>query len=134
MDFHTTQLQITHRLHFPSSTAPTQLFTMITLAPVFHLTITITQSHTHTHTHYINPGLSLTHCRVLFSPATLLSVSQVFLDCLPVFDSCPCSLDLPSALPFGLCYLCFGLLPSYLDYPFCLALWIKFADRRPTLV
>ncbi len=46
IDFHTTQLQITHRLHFPSSTAPTQLFTLITLAPVNHLTITITQSDT----------------------------------------------------------------------------------------
>ncbi len=37
-------------LHFPSVTAPTQLFTIITLAPDFHLTITITQSHPHTHT------------------------------------------------------------------------------------
>ncbi len=44
------QLQITLRLHFPSFTAPTQLFTIITLAPVHHLSITIIQSHTHTHT------------------------------------------------------------------------------------
>ncbi len=50
-----------------------------------------------------------------------------------MFDSCPCSLDLPSALPFGLCCLCFGLLPSYLDYPFCQAPWILYAYRRPTL-
>ncbi len=38
-----TQLQITLRLHFPSFTAPTQLFTFISL----HL-FTIIQSHTHT--------------------------------------------------------------------------------------
>ncbi len=37
-----TQLQITHRLHFPSFTAPTQLFTIITLAPVHHHPITHT--------------------------------------------------------------------------------------------
>ncbi len=35
-----TQLQITHRLHFPSFTAPTQLFTIITLAPVHYHPIT----------------------------------------------------------------------------------------------
>ncbi len=66
-----TQLQITLRLHFPSFTAPTQLFTIITLAPVHH--------HPITHTHYINPGPSATLCRVLFSPATLRSVFPVFL-------------------------------------------------------
>ncbi len=37
-----TQLQITLRLHFPSFTAPTQLFTIITLAPVHHHPITHT--------------------------------------------------------------------------------------------
>ncbi len=95
-----TQLQITHRLHFPSSTAPTQLFTMIMLAPVFHLTITITQSHTHTHTHYLSSGLSPTHRRVLFSQSTLQSVFPVFLVCFPVFWFCSCSwiILLPSPL------------------------------------
>ncbi len=89
----TPQLQITHRLHFPSSTAPTQLFTLITLAPVHHLTITITQSHTH----YISSGLSPTHCRVLFSLATLQSVSQYSqLDFL-CSDFCPCSWIILSA-------------------------------------
>ncbi len=37
-----TQLQITLRLHFPSFTAPTQLFTIITLAPVHYHPITHT--------------------------------------------------------------------------------------------
>ncbi len=65
-----TQLQITHRLHLPSFTAPTQLFTIITLTPENNLT-----SPSPNHTRYINPGLSLTPCRVLFSLATLQSVS-----------------------------------------------------------
>ncbi len=97
MDFHTTQLQITHRLHFPSSTAPTQLFTIITLAPVFHLTITITQSHTL----YLNSGLSPTHCRVLLA-------------CLHTkrFPSLPCLIPV------------FRFLPVFLVYSLCLALWI----------
>ncbi len=44
------QSQITQGLHFPSSTAPTQLSALITHTPENHLTITITQSHTHAHT------------------------------------------------------------------------------------
>ncbi len=40
------QLQITQKLQFPSPTALTQLFTLITHTPENHLTITITQSHT----------------------------------------------------------------------------------------
>ncbi len=84
-----TQLQITHRLHFPSFTAPTQLFTIITLAPVHY--------HPITHTHYINPEPSATLCRVLFSPATLQSVFPVFPVWFPVFWFCPCSWNILSA-------------------------------------
>ncbi len=67
---------------------------------------TITQSHTH----YINPGLSATHCRVLLAP---LHTKRF-----------------PSILSLISCVL---ILPVLLDYSLCLALWIKFADRRPTL-
>ncbi len=44
------QSQITQGLHFPSSTAPTQLSALITHTPANNHPITITQSHTHTHT------------------------------------------------------------------------------------
>ncbi len=95
-----TQLQITLRLHFPSFTAPTQLFTIITLAPVHHLSITIIQSHTHTHTHYINSGLSLTLCRVLFSLATIeaFSLYSLFDSCVLIPARVPGLFSLPSPL------------------------------------
>ncbi len=59
------QSQITQGLHFPSSTAPTQLSALITHTPANNHPITITQSHTHTH--YISPGHSPIHCRVLLA-------------------------------------------------------------------
>ncbi len=79
------QSQITQGLHFPSSTALTQLSALITHTPETNLTITITQSHTHTHTHthYINSGLSHTHCWVLFSLATVNAFPS-----LPSLNSC----------------------------------------------
>ncbi len=47
IDSYTTLLlPFTIKLHFPSSTALTQLFALITLTPDNHLTITITQSYT----------------------------------------------------------------------------------------
>ncbi len=67
-------------------------------------------SHTHTHTHYISPGLSPTHCRVLLAqlPTKRFPVSRV-------------------RFPVS------WFLHVLLDYSLCPALWIKFADRRPTL-
>ncbi len=56
------QLQITQGLHFPSSTAPTQLFALIRHTPENNLT-----SPSPNHTHYINSGLSLALCRVLLT-------------------------------------------------------------------
>ncbi len=143
------QPQITQGLHFPSSTAPTQLFTMITLAPVYHLTITITQSHTHTHTHYLSSGLSLTHCRVLLAqlhtkrfPVSrvrfpVFPVSRVRFTVFPVsrvrFTVFPVSRVRFTVFPVSrVRFLCPDSC-TFLDYSLCLALWIKFADRRPTL-
>ncbi len=99
------QLQITQGLHFPSSTAPTQLFALITHTPENNLT-----SPSPNHTHYINSGLSLALCRVL--------LAQLLYKAFPVFR-----------VRFPVCWF----LPVLLVYSLCLALWILFADRRPTL-
>ncbi len=94
------QSQITIGLHFPSSTAPTQLCTdhahTCKQSPNHHHPIT------HTHTHYISPGHSPIHCRVLFSLATLQSGFPSFLSLFP----------------------CVPIPPLPLDYSLCLALWI----------
>ncbi len=110
MDFHTTQLQITHRLHFPSSTAPTQLFTIITLAPVFHLTITITQSHTHTHTllklwtfsHSLPSIVSLSAYKA-FPQFTLFDSCVPIPARVPGLFSLPCPLDIVRRSPTHAC-------------------------------
>ncbi len=111
-----TQLQITHRLHSPSVTALTQLFSIISL----HL-FTIIQSHTH----YISSGLSATHGRVLFSLATLQSVFPSFLSlfpCVPIpwiiLSALPSGLSLPKdySLPHP-CYTCLLLSdPACIDH------------------
>ncbi len=104
-----TQLQITHRTAFPI------IHCTNTAVHNYHA-CTCFPSHnhhhpiTHTHTHYLNPGLSATHCRVLLA---LLHTKRF-----------------PSILSLISCVL---ILPVLLDYSLCLALWIKFADRRPTL-
>ncbi len=76
--------------------------------------ISISQSpspnHTHTHTHYISPGHSPIHCRVLLA-----------------------CLHTKRFLGFLLDFLCSDSLPVLLIYCLCLALWILFSDRRPTL-
>ncbi len=84
-----------------------------TTLPIIHCT---------DHTPYINHGLSLPLCRVLFSIyhspslfARVWMIAFVFLNC-----------------PFRLCLPLFGLLLEYSDYPYCQALWTLFADRRPT--
>ncbi len=60
------QLQITQGLHFPSSTAPTQLFALITHTPENNLTSPWLHHWSHHHTLY-SLGLPLALCRVLFS-------------------------------------------------------------------
>ncbi len=95
-----THLQITLRLHFPSFTAPTQLSTIITLAPVHY--------HPITHT--------------LYKPWTFChTLPSIVLACLHT-KRFPCISSLIS-----------WFLPVFLVHSLCLALWIKFADRRPTL-
>ncbi len=60
--------------------------------------------------HYINPEHSATLCRVLLASY----LSKRFPSFLSLFP-------------------CVPIPPLPLDYSLCLALWIKFADRRPTL-
>ncbi len=103
------QLQITQRLHFPSSTAPTQLFALIMHTPENNLTLPWLHHWSHNHTLY-SLGLPLALCRVLFSLATL-----------------------PSVLSYLVRFPVFWFLPVLLDYSLCLALWILYVDRRPTL-
>ncbi len=70
IDSYTTLLlPFTIELHFPSSTALTQLFALITLTPENYLTITITQSHT-----LYKPGTSSRITPSIVCPATLQSV------------------------------------------------------------
>ncbi len=73
IDSYTTLLlPFTIELHFPSSTALTQLFALITLTPENYLTITITQSHT-----LYKPGTSSRITQSTVSPATLQSVHSL---------------------------------------------------------
>ncbi len=99
------QLQITQGLHFPSSTAPTQLFTLN------HLTITITQSHT-------IYKLWTFSCSLLsiVSPATLQSVSSfpcLIFPCL--IPACVFGFT-PSPSPLDSVCTSLGLLLVLLDY------------------
>ncbi len=103
-----TQLQITHRLHFPSVTAPTQLFTIISLAPVHHHPITHTLYKLWTFSHTL-PSIVSPAMYKAFPELDFLCSQYPELDFL-CHDSC-----------------------TFLDYSLCLALWIKFADRRPKL-
>ncbi len=103
------QSQITQGLHFPSSTAPTQLSALITHTPENNLTITITQSHTHTHTHTLhNPGFSPTHCRVLL---VCLHTKRFLIPSL-----------ITRVSGYSLCFALWTLIIPRLDY--CSSLWI----------
>ncbi len=105
------QLQITQGLHFPSSTAPTQLFTLITLAPENHLTITITQSHTLYKLWTFSCSLPS-----IVSPATLQSVSSfpcLIFPCL--IPACVFGFT-PSPSPLDSVCTSLGLLLVLLDY------------------
>ncbi len=113
------QSQITQGLHFPSSTAPTQLSALITHTPANNHPITITQSHTHTHT--LHKPWTFSHSLPSIVSLATYKAFPWFLSLFPVF---------PSILGLISCVL---ILPVPLDYSLCLAHWIKFADRRPTL-
>ncbi len=111
MDFHTTQSVTDHsRLHFPSSTAPTQLSALITHTPANNITQSPSPNHTHTHT--LHKPWTFSHS--LPSIVSLVCIRSVFL---------VSSLD----------FLCSDSLPVLLVYCLCLALWILFADRDPRL-
>ncbi len=99
-----TQLQITHRLHFPSFTAPTQLFTIITLAPVHHHPITHTLHKPWTVSHTLPSIVSLSALQSVsqYPELDFLCSQYPELDFL-CSDSCPCSWFILSALPSGYC-------------------------------
>ncbi len=125
------QSQITQGLHFPSSTAPTQLSALITHTPANNHPITITQSHTHTHT--LHKPWTFSHSLPsIVSQSTYKAFSLVSLVCLPVFRFRPCLWIILSALPTGLSLpIADPRLPK--DYSSVLSMPYPFAPARPCL-
>ncbi len=84
-------------------------------------------------TRFISLGLPLSARRVLFSVYHSLFKSSHFVLCL-VPHLLPVYLGLTLCLLFRTVFaLRLDYCSCYLDYPSCQALWILFADRRPTL-
>ncbi len=84
-------------------------------------TITQSPSPNHTHTHTLHKPWTFSHSLPSIVSLATYKAFPWFLSLFPVF---------PSILGLISCVL---ILPVPLDYSLCLAHWIKFADRRPTL-
>ncbi len=119
MDFHTTQSVTDHSR---------------TTFPIIHCTNTaVCTDHAHTCKQSPNHHHPITHTHTLHKPWTF-SHSLPSIVSLATYKAFPWFLSLfpvfPSILGLISCVL---ILPVPLDYSLCLAHWIKFADRRPTL-
>ncbi len=84
-------------------------------------TITQSPSPNHTHTHTLHKPWTFSHSLPSIVSLATYKAFPCFLSLFPVF---PSILGLISRVL---------ILPVPLDYSLCLAHWIKFADRRPTL-
>ncbi len=119
MDFHTTQSVTDHSR---------------TTFPIIHCTNTaVCTDHAHTCKQSPNHHHPITHTHTLHKPWTF-SHSLPSIVSLATYKAFPWFLSLFPVFPSILGLISRVLiLPVPLDYSLCLAHWIKFADRRPTL-
>ncbi len=127
---------LTTRGHSPITWTFTQSVTdhSRTTFPIIHCTNTaVCTDHAHTCKQSPNHHHPITHTHTLHKPWTF-SHSLPSIVSLATYKAFPWFLSLfpvfPSILGLISCVL---ILPVPLDYSLCLAHWIKFADRRPTL-
>ncbi len=79
-------------------------------------------------------GWSVTCFTAIQSCPKCLYLSTALLLVTAILNTDVCISDCPIILPFGLSLSLSGLLFVFMNHPFCQALWILFADRRPMLV